>query len=106
MIIHRAENGVDTSNPNFVHGHTGPAIWTDALGSYLDFEPKAKEILHKAWTDPVVYKKARAAGICIMSSWFFATEHSVNVQNLYGSRNFKGDDYPRWIEQRDALHEG
>ena len=69
MIIHRAENGFDTNDHEFVHVHTGPRIWTEALGSFFGFKANVTpaEILHKAWKDRAVYKKARAAGNCVMS---------------------------------------
>lgn len=36
LVLERASRGVDTNYQHFVHYHTGPGVWTDALRLYLD----------------------------------------------------------------------
>lgn len=36
LIVERAGDGIDTGYPDFVHYHTGPGLWTDAILDYLE----------------------------------------------------------------------
>ena len=42
LLIARAERGIDTRRPHYVHYHTGPALWTDAIRLYLGLGTEAE----------------------------------------------------------------
>ncbi len=60
LLIARAERGIDTRRPHYVHYHTGPALWSDAIRLYLGLgteaeaekrdldQPSAQDILQNA----------------------------------------------------------
>lgn len=42
LLIARAERGIDTQRPHYVHYHTGPALWSDAIRIYLELGTAAE----------------------------------------------------------------
>ena len=98
--------GIDITDPNFVHGATGPGVWTDALIDYLGLSPqeipagKAARYTYDRYTqDRQFRKRINRKGVYLFPREFFDGQAS---KNLFGSQNF-GDGYIRWVDERDAL---
>jgi len=100
MLDRYEKDGIDTTNPHFVHNTTGPSIWTDAIINYLNVDVNTK---HRAKDVFEMYKKNPTyfndLGIYILSINYF---QNIYTQNEYGSQNF-GDDYIKWIDQVNKL---
>lgn len=91
-----AEGGVDTRFEHFVHKHTGPGIWTEAVSDVLtggDATLNARPLWERFGHD------TGKAGIVLQPYAFF---NGGVVRNLYGSVRF-GDGYVQWVSQRDAM---
>ena len=87
------QNGIDKSNPHFVHSTTGPGIWTGAIQSLLNMQDKDAEAIFKVYkSDPAPFNNL---GIYIIGAPYF---NGLYSKNLYGSQSF-GDGYVRWTEQ-------
>ena len=107
------QNGIDTSAEDieltnllggpgacFVLATTGPAVWTDALLSYMNEEnSKPPELYQKYLSDMQFKQKLNSLGIYLFSRNFYAGEAS---QNLYGSQNF-GDGYIQWTKEAEVF---
>jgi len=95
------ENGIDTTDKDFVHKATGPGIWTDAISAYLEEEGLAKgkalEIFKEYKKTP---EKFHEYGIYFLSRDYYDKIYS---KNLYGSQNF-GDGYVKWTDEAKALN--
>lgn len=90
------QNGIDESNPHFVHMTTGPGIWTEAIQSLLNMQGKDAEAIFKVYkNNPAPFNNI---GIYIIDTPYFNGFYS---KNLYGSQSF-GDGYVRWIEQTNS----
>ena len=93
LIFQRAREGISRSE-HFVHYHTGPAVWTDAIVDFFSQElghkkPAARsalDLLQLVWQVPEYNAIAEKFGICMMASSFFgASSEPENVRNLFGS---------------------
>jgi hypothetical protein len=107
LIIARAKEGIDHTNPHIVHAVTGPAIWTKAVRrvlGYTDNGASAAAMLADVRdTSSPVYHRAKELGICIAGEAFFT---GLNVRNLYGSQRWANDPaYVSWTKEKDALAE-
>jgi alpha 1,6-mannosyltransferase len=91
-------DGIDTTDEHFVHSTTGPAIWTDALKSYLGLEhlTNAKSVYNMYTKDKSYFV---TKGIYILSEGYF---NYIYTKNMYGSKYF-GEGYISWIDERDNL---
>lgn len=96
------ENGIETTDKDFVHKTTGPGIWTDAIAAYLQ-----NEDLTRGKTSLEIFKdykknpgKFHEYGIYLLSRDYFDKIYS---KNLYGSQNF-GDDYVKWTDEVTAIN--
>ena len=101
-IVGRFElmNGVDASNPNFVHNHTGPAIFTQSLKELFAEHLNLQDVAHswdaRQWFVNLRKKKYTAPHrICIRDYPFFNSEH---VQNNYASQK----QYNNWTSWTHA----
>jgi hypothetical protein len=105
-MIERAAQGFEAVDDNFVHHHTGPAVWTDAVRlsiGIVDQNIDASALLKLAWSDVDVYRRAKSMGLCVMPEWFLGSDEAVNVRHLYASQTFDTSNYVRWKDERDAL---
>ena len=99
FILEKYEkDGIDIKNPHFVHATTGPAIWTNALKSYLDLEhlSNARNIYEMYTKDKSYFVNK---GVYILSEDYFNT---IYTSNLYGSVFF-GDGYVKWTDEANKL---
>lgn len=110
LIIQRAKDGIDVSNGHFVHFHTGPAAWTDAIRSYLGYDykerwPGADVVIKEVWSNPIMYRLARSVGICLMDWWFYDGDTSeTRVRHLFASQKFDKSEYTSWLTEAGAAH--
>jgi len=127
-IILRAKDGIDTSDPNFVHRYTGPGVFTTGITQGLGFscdssssssssssstsgdpchgfsgQEHARQLLELVWSDPDVSKRAREVGLCIVPQSFFAGDHATNVRNMYGSLTFNDGTNEKWVDQAKII---
>lgn len=95
------KNGINISDPHFVHATTGPSIWTSALKHYLSIDPSfcAGDIFNQYTNDSAFRNLVNDKGIWILSKDIFSGTWSCN---LYGSQIFN-DGYVKWIDERDGL---
>lgn len=101
MIVSEFNKGIDLTNEHFVHKHTGPGIWTRAINKTLGLNVDQKAIdTWRLYQDPKHKSKFTKLGIRLESRDFFNREY---VQNLYGSTQFKDDNYTSWIAERDKI---
>eukprot|EP00890_Picochlorum_soloecismus_P000693 jgi/Picsp_1/1624/NSC_05102-R1_alpha- -mannosyltransferase subunit len=93
LIFQRARQGISKSE-HFVHYHTGPAVWTDAIVDFFSQElghkkpvgGTALDMIQLVWEVPEYNAVADKFGICMMASSFFgASSEPENVRNLFGS---------------------
>ncbi|GJL82814.1 MAG: hypothetical protein DHS20C01_24480 [marine bacterium B5-7] len=92
LIVTRAWNGVDTSNPHFVHYHTGPSIWTDAFRQHFEAPsvslPELTRIAAQS-TDGIVVLKPGAL-------------RDQYVRHEFGSQCWRDEtDYFSWVAEAD-----
>jgi mannosyltransferase OCH1-like enzyme len=111
VAVKSLEQGVKCEYDHMVHVHTGPGTWTeglrDALG--LNSSYSSADIARAAWTDPVVYQRAREMRLCVMAPEFFGGFKDFepqNVKNHYSSQ-WKDEDVPntQWIVEKAKLDE-
>lgn len=95
LLIARAARGVDTTREHFVHFHTGPGLWTDALRTTLGFRERDMVALAKKKD----LLRAHELKVRILDWKYF---NGFKVRHLFGSRAWKGS-YGRWTEERDSL---
>jgi mannosyltransferase OCH1-like enzyme len=95
LLIERAAGGIDTSYEHFVHFHTGPGVWTDAITASLGSDESDMIALSRRNDLP----RARDLGVCILDWRYF---NGFKVRHLFGSRTW-GGGYGRWIEERERL---
>jgi hypothetical protein len=105
LIIERGRNGI-VIQENFVHYHTGPAVFTDAIiGAFLGADnigtTKAEALFNKVWTEPTYQAKAREYRACFMGVDFFNTDV---VQNLFASQWTEDNGtFSSWREDVDII---
>jgi alpha 1,6-mannosyltransferase len=115
--LHRAlkslEQGVKCEYDHMVHLHTGPGTWTDGLRDALGLSRsyRAADVARAAWTDPVVYERARSMRLCIVAPDFFgALPNTVddrtlaqNVRNHFSSQWKDEAPNESWLPQMAGL---
>lgn len=105
LIIERGKNGILVQE-NFVHYHTGPAVFTDAIiGAFLGADHigniKAGALFNKVWTDPAYQAKAKEYRACFMGVDFFNTGV---VQNHFASQwTEENEAFSSWREDADII---
>lgn len=95
LIVERSREGIDYTNEHFVHEHTGPAIWTDAILDVLDMDGSPQKIFE----DRELRDEALRKGILILDRPSF--RHSF-CENENASESF-GDGWVSWKQQRDRM---
>jgi inositol phosphorylceramide mannosyltransferase catalytic subunit len=96
MIVERAmTTGIDTSHEDFVHRHTGPTIWREAVAECMGMPGADALSVFRRYQ----YEPRPPHGSVLLPQEFFG---GLNVENLYGSLDF-GEDYDRWVYRRDRL---
>jgi mannosyltransferase OCH1-like enzyme len=95
------EKGIDLRDPHFVHGTTGPGIWTEALLDYIG-EPQAtpQQIFEYYQREPAFRERLHGLGIWILPATHYSGLWS---RHLFASQSF-GEGYVRWPEERERLH--
>lgn len=112
---------IDTKDIEFVHQHSGPGVWTDAIIGYLENRtsigslPNAtfnsRAVFNAVYSDEGLYKEVRDLGICLVGKEFMG---SVNVKNEYGSQKAMRNQqtghvdsgwqgWGSWVEERMVL---
>jgi inositol phosphorylceramide mannosyltransferase catalytic subunit len=94
LIEKRFQSGIDTTYEHFVHKHSGPGIWTDAIRKVLGLSDlTAKEIYdnHR--------EAAAASGIQLLPQSSF---HGSLVSHAFGSNHYH-DGYARWTVERERF---
>ena len=102
LIVERASKGIDISEKHFVHKHTGPGIWTEALRKCLNVpeNKNARDIF-------TMYRNSQLEFLFSKYQLRLEDKGYFNgrlVKHYYGSRNFK-KNYDSWIEQRTNIGE-
>lgn len=95
LVVERAAAGIDTASEHFVHYHTGPGAWTDAIAATLDWGDGDMPAKSRRRDLP----RARELGVRVLDHRAF---NGDKVRHLFGSVAW-GGDYDRWTEQRDGL---
>lgn len=95
LIVERFQKGIDYSNEHFVHEHSGPAVWTDAIREIMEVDATPGEIANSA----DYRRKAMEQGIYILDVEAFRGRFCINE---YGSTNFV-DHWSSWTQQRAEL---
>ena len=91
------------SHEHFVHGTTGPAIWTEALMKYIGekVESNLGEFFERYVSDMRLQQKINELGIYLVRAEFF---NGIASKNLVGSETF-GEGYIQWKKERDRVWE-
>jgi len=97
-----SHDGVDTSNPNFVHYHTGPAIFSQSLkesfAKILGFQNVSLSWDSRKWFNALQNRTYTAPyRICVRDYAFFNFEH---VRNNYAS----SAEYQNWTSWTKEAH--
>jgi len=76
--------------PDFVHWHTGPGVWTDAILHVLGIEEgaSAADAFRRAWTDDTTRTRARQLRACFLDD----TAFNGGIVSHYFSSQWVGDD--------------
>lgn len=90
LIIHRGRHGISFENEDFVHYHTGPAVFTTAIIDVLfqnfpvNYSRNAIQSFRDVWNMPDVQYHVRSTlKACIVGTSFFKNDVA---QNLYASQ--------------------
>jgi len=108
LVYQKSREGINLSNPHFVHAHTGPGIWTRAIkdtileNAQVDDKKMGNsyDVIQRVWTDPAFNKAAGKLGVCLMAHSFFHGKFAENTRNMFGSQE-KGEK--SWIHEREEL---
>ncbi len=95
MIQRRAQAGIDTTYQHFVHHHTGPGVWTDALCEFLGLEGVSAIDIYQKYS-----KQAAQKGMRIFPAESFEQEL---VDHAFGSATYRKDGYVSWVAERKKL---
>jgi mannosyltransferase OCH1-like enzyme len=95
IIEQRARAGSDTAYEHFVHRHTGPGVWTDAIREWLGLEGMSPTEIYQNYSN-----HAAERGIQILPAWSFEREL---VRHDFGSATYRGDGYASWVDERKRL---
>lgn len=94
MIKRRWRDGVRLEDEHFVHWHTGPAVWTNALLEYLQLDGQTP-------ARACASASGESSGIRLLDETAF---NGGYVRHLYGSRVWGRDNgYVSWIDERDRV---
>lgn len=95
LVVERWRQGISTERSHFVHYHTGPQLWTEAMRRYLGAEPaRAEQIVQRHGDNPQV---------CFLAE---STLNDGAVYHHYASQRWgKAEHYASWITLRDQLSE-
>lgn len=95
LIADRAKHGIDTGTDGFVHFHTGPGVWTDAILQATGCPETNMIRLSRSGNLPCL----RSMNIRILGWKYF---REWKVKHLYGSIAWE-DGYESWTKARDAV---
>ncbi len=98
LIVNRAIKGIDTSREGFVHYHTGPGVWTDAILQTMGCAENDMIRLSRSGNLPCL----RSKNIRILGWKYF---REWKVKHLYGSVAWE-DGYKSWTKSRNTLLKG
>jgi len=110
LITARAVGGVDVSNPNFVHFHTGPGLWTDAIemfmveGAVMTDVPSPPGGCTRAKRYLAPLQAGKLSGICAVGP-DLCNKHITNAA-ISGQADSVRGNIPSWAAGRDALRSG
>ncbi len=110
LVLRRAKDGINTDYEHFVHYHTGPGVWTEAIRMYLGVaEPDPPLDVYgypnddlRANVANVVYGRDKlwsGRDITLLDNRKFNGDY---VTHLSASSRWAGDSqYDSWIEHRN-----
>jgi mannosyltransferase OCH1-like enzyme len=105
-ILRRAvDEGIDTSDPHFVHRYTGPGIVTEAVSRAVLKQPSSAgetpfRSAGEMWLDQQANPHHwKSGGVELLSHRVFAGEMAANQ---YGSQNY-GDGWASWTQERNTM---
>ena len=96
LIVERAQAGIDFSNEHFVHEHTGPSVWTDAIREVLRMENYSPGEIYRS---EELREAAKERGIIILDYNAFSRRFCCNE---FGSVSY-GDSWVSWTDQREDI---
>jgi hypothetical protein len=107
LVVDRAVNGIDIKKEDFVHYHTGPELWTQAIARTLQLPNfknhgyNATEIIEYLKNEKTAMHRARKMGLCLMTGNFF---NGFNADNKAASLSWLlYEEYPNWRKQTEEL---
>ncbi len=94
LVMERWHEGIDTSRKHFVHHHTGPGLWTDAVRRLFGAEGDAR----------TVYREC--VGTCANVQLLDADALNGRlVRHHYGSQHWRDEaKYGSWLDDRERLY--
>eukprot|EP00189_Rhodosorus_marinus_P004584 CAMPEP_0113956850 /NCGR_PEP_ID=MMETSP0011_2-20120614/2333_1 /TAXON_ID=101924 /ORGANISM="Rhodosorus marinus" /LENGTH=295 /DNA_ID=CAMNT_0000967127 /DNA_START=122 /DNA_END=1009 /DNA_ORIENTATION=- /assembly_acc=CAM_ASM_000156 len=99
-IFHKLTSGLDFSSPHFVHGVTGPAIFTDAIREALGIsnEERPANIISSERG-----MELRKEGIC----WFTSRQLGRVLSNMFAHERaeFRESGWSNWFEEAEKIHD-
>ena len=98
----RFKEGIDYTNLHFVHGATGPSIWTDSILEYLGVSERGK--LREKAEELNSLDSFKQNKVYIYQKYTYFRNDTGVVQHLYGSINWQNSPtYNNWINNRSQL---
>lgn len=98
LVVSKAKKGIDTSRDGFVHYHTGPGVWTEAILQSTGCTENDMVRLSRSGDPPCL----RNLNIKMLGWKYF---REWKVKHLYGSIAWK-EGYKSWTKCRDLLLNG
>ncbi len=93
LVVERWRAGIDTSRKHFVHYHTGPALWTEAVRRRLGGRGDARLLFDT--------HAGRRKDIQFLEAGQLADGH---VRHHFASRHWRADSrYRSWLDDRERL---
>lgn len=86
---------------HFVHGHTGPGVWTEAIMNFLNIKSiniSDDYLLINSSDNAKIYKFHCYGGK------YWRVFHNIDVRHIYGSQRWNDGSYTQWI--KDPLLKG
>lgn len=94
LVLERWHDGIDTSRKHFVHYHTGPGLWTDAVRRLLGGEGDARTLFRNF--------QGTRDDVQLLDTDAFNGKY---VRHHYGSRRWRGEvHYASWLDDRERLY--
>jgi mannosyltransferase OCH1-like enzyme len=101
-IKQKFKEGIDYSNLHFVHGATGPAIWTESILEYLNIDEKNQLRERSDYYNTL--DSLKKSNTFIYSDYRYFRDNTGVVQHLYASINWQNEpNYNNWINNRSNL---